>query len=192
MTSSWFSRQGNAQAEMRHTFTARDQHGRPWMVVLEKKPMSPCYVTANFTVPDPRLVPPTHVLVFPPDLPSTITIDYDRWLGEVTEAWRDRRKRRIEVERKLYGQRAGAPDSEPSEEVLDIIGPEPLDPELVRRCMKGDRVLLGLPPKPETLTPARTAKPSKKQTAAAKRTTNAPATHVALADAPEEPEPDLD
>jgi hypothetical protein len=189
MSSSWFATQGNHQAEMRHSFTARDQHGRPWMVVLEKKPMSPCYVTANFTVPDSRLVPPTHVLTFPADLPSTITIDYERWLTETTEMWRERRKRRIEVERKLYGQRAN-PDSEASEEVLDIVGPEPLDPELVRRCMNGDRELLGLAP--EATKPARTATATPKQVATARRVRNRPTTNVALADAPEPPDPELE
>lgn len=183
---SWFSEQGNKQAEMRHSFQAKDQHGRSWLVVIEKKPMSPCYVTPNFVAP---LIPPTHVLTFPADLPSQVTIDYPRWIMETEEGWRDHRKRRIEVERKLYRERAN-PDGPVSEEVRDIIGPDPLDPELVRRCAAGDREMLGLAPEADVV-PEPPARLTKSKTAKAGRQSpivNRPVPMADVAVADEEPE----
>jgi len=159
---SWFGEAGNHQAEMRHSYTARDQHGRKWLVVLEKKPMAPCYVTPMFDAP---LIPPTHVLVFPEDMPAKVTIDYAKWIDELEIAAREYRQRRLQIERAYYGVKAD-PDGPASDEVLSVIGQPPMSTELVRKCQAGDKTLLGLKMvSPER--PAPSLKGKKKQPAVA-------------------------
>lgn len=146
---SFFGTVGNTQPEMRHSATAKDQHGRKWMVVIEKKPMSPCYVTPMFTA---KIIPPTHLLSFPGDLPTQIVIDYDRWEQEVAQAENDYLDRRAELEQIAHGERADVDLTKPvTRQIARVLGKAPaVTAEQVRKMRDGDPELLGLKPRGDT------------------------------------------
>jgi hypothetical protein len=161
---SFMGTMGNSQPDRRHTSKAKDQHGRKWMVVIEKKAMSPCYVTPMFTAP-PGLVPPTHLLSFPGELPTDIVIDYDRWEREMQTAWDDYHDRRAELEQIAHGESPSQDYSKPpTRQVAKVLGKPPVvTVEQIRRMRDGDRELLGLAVKAKAPAP----KSRKRETALA-------------------------
>lgn len=140
------------QMSKRRDFNAFDQWGRMWLLQIEKATFQAAgAIEACFT--DPMNTPMKYLSV-PEGRLNTIVIDYPQWIRDLEQANREYDDRAADVAHQLYGEGFARALKRRPPELLRIIGRErPMDPEIVRKAMDGDRVLLGLEPAPAPVAP---------------------------------------
>lgn len=132
-----------SQADQRRNQNMKDQHGRSWFASIEKASGYPTgLVQPLFDAPHPRLVPPPHYLVFNPDEPGKVYIDYDRWIGEQEAACKAWDEQRIRTGHMIHGASFNPNGPTPPELVI-ILGERPLSPVPIKAMQQGNRWALG-------------------------------------------------
>ena len=139
------------QADKRRNMRLKDQHGREWFAVIEKASGAPTgLVQAMFAVPHPALIPPQKYLVFPPDEPNQVRINYREWAAELEHReleWQAERRRVMSI----------IPGGAQNPVLVDLMGPQPMSPAPVKAMEQGNRWALGFtdikPPEAEAFFP---------------------------------------
>lgn len=144
----------NDQSKQRRYERKKDQHGRLWGVNIELKSGAPTgryEFIGHIKHPqwnpkpqfvEPPLLPPQKFIRPVPGDPYSLLIDYEGWIGELRNAeeayLREARKEGIRIHGTQFD-----PDAPFTREVLDIIGPRPLDPRLALAAKQGNAWILG-------------------------------------------------
>lgn len=135
----------SGQPDKRRPQRFTDQHGRKWSGTIEIKsgvatgPISPL----DFT---PPLDVPQQFIQYDKMEPNAIKVNYAMWITALEQAKRDWQARLVSRAREIYGDQAGKFIKNPSAELLQAVGPEPLPVEPVQAAAAGNRWVLGLTP----------------------------------------------
>ena len=136
-----------SQADYRHQLNVADQHGRKWLVTIEKETMQPCAsIMPCFIVAD-EFLPPQKFLRFEDNFETgrRLFIEYSDWLRDLRESKREW-TRMLHLEgRRLYGDAYDASKA-PKFQQLENVGTPPLDEKIVRAMEDGDAQYLGVAP----------------------------------------------
>lgn len=125
------------QADKRRNQIMTDEHGRKWFAVIEKSSGYPTgLVQPLFQVADPQLIPPPKYLMFPPDEPGRILIDYVSWEADHRERQKEWDKLRIQLTNLLPGGAANPA-------IAQEMGPTPMSWKVIRAMKQGNRWALG-------------------------------------------------
>lgn len=129
------------QADQRRSFNVADQHGRIWLLSIEKETgdptgsIQPCF--------DAPIIPPQKYLKLTGELDRRLEIDYDHWIRDLQNAHRDYVARLHEAGRLLYGDAYNAERAaKPAQ--LQMVGEPPLEVATIEALAAGDVKLLGL------------------------------------------------
>lgn len=148
------------QPDHRRNQRFTDQHARAWNSSIELKTghptgvmeptwtkgltqLAPNGARVRYAVPE-YLIPPTGY-VKPGADHGQLVVDYDHWITDLKEAWKEWRSRVRSLEIKFHGDKAN-PES-PSAQTLDLAGQPPMRVELLLAMRSGNRWALGLSPK---------------------------------------------
>ena len=124
----------------------RDQHGRPYSTQVDKEtgdPAAPLTPT-NWRAPFPALYPAPKYQTFPRDSMGMMVIDYDRWLIDVSDAWKEYSQELQFWARKEYGGAAMRALEEGNPRLRELAGPPPASVEFVRAMRAGNKWALGI------------------------------------------------
>lgn len=135
----------SGQPDKRRHMRFTDQHGRKWGGIIEIKTGQPAGPIQPLDF-NPPLDVPQHFLRFDPLEPNIIEIDYAAWIRSLEDAKHKWNQRLIDRAQRLYGDQAGKYVKKPSQELLEITGPEPHPVEPVQAAAAGNRWVLGLTP----------------------------------------------
>ena len=148
------------QPDKRRNQRFTDQHGRTWNSSIEIKTghptgvmeptwtkgltqLAPNGAKVRYAVPT-YLIPPTGYVKPGPEH-GQLVVDYDHWVGDLKEGWKEWRSRIQKLEIKFHGDKANP--EHPSAQTLDLAGQPPMRLELVLAMRAGNRWALGLSPK---------------------------------------------
>lgn len=133
------------QANYRQSITYFDQHGRPWLTVIDtqtrtlgsKPSIAPCtpFMPQGWSAP---LDVPQKYLRIPEGSIGRIEIDYDQWIADAREAERDREDNIRVAAMAMYGQGSAAILKNPTPELLNYIGRGPI-PVLFVQAAKSNK-----------------------------------------------------
>lgn len=135
-----------SQADRRRTMIYRDQHGRKWSTEIDTDTMHPCVAMtpAGWRAPMPMLVPAQKYLTFTPGDFGAVTIDYDQWLIDATDANREYRDHLLETAKHHFNAGAAAAIEGRNARLLQLAGPGPAAVDFVRAMRAGNKWALGL------------------------------------------------
>lgn len=142
------------QAQRRRPQKLFDQHGRKWHTTLDIVANGPC-APINPDGWGAPLLPPQKYVKFQSEngMPS-VTIDYDFWIAELTEAHKTYDQKLYDDALLLFGEGGPKHYEERSPALLRYTGlpPQPIEP--VKAAKQGNKWVLGLTEKPDPrLTP---------------------------------------
>lgn len=130
----------------------RDPHGRLWSCQISKETQQPTtpLTPVGWKSPNPMLTPPQKYLEFG-EVQGEMAINYDRWLQDNGEAWKERDGWVMECAVKLFNVGAVRAIKDNDPELMKLAGPGPMSPEFIK-AMKANlidsragRWALGLP-----------------------------------------------
>lgn len=132
-----------AQWERRRNHTMSDQHGRKWETTLDFIANGPCgpINPKGWSAP---LSVHTKYLKFQPEDASNLLIEYDRWIEDTENAWKDYDTRLYNDAIMLFGAQGPKAYREKSPELVRHTGPSPEPVELIKAARAGNKWVLGL------------------------------------------------
>lgn len=124
----------------------RDQHGRRYGTKVDKDTGDPAapLTPMDFRAPFPALYPPAKYMTFPPDEAGLLLIDYDRWLVDVSDAWRGYEQELLFWARKEFAGGAMRAIEEGNPRLRELAGPPPASVEFVKAMKAGNKWALGI------------------------------------------------
>ena len=141
---------GKFQYEKMQTALYRDDHDREWSCQISIESMEPCtpMSPSDFRTPHPYLTPPGKYLRTSRGRLGRLSIDYDQWLTDVSEARREWDNWLRECAVSMYKGAAMAMIQAQDSDLMKMAGPAPMSPEFILAMKSGEsRWVLGQLPK---------------------------------------------
>ena len=135
------------QHETRQNYTFHDQHGRPWLAIVDtrtKPYLAPCVQPwPQFDAPilpfGTLLVPNAHQL-------GRLDINYAKWEEDATAQERTYLDTLQSIAERMFGDKAARAIAERDPALMAAVGPAPASPLFVRAAAAGNKWVLGLVP----------------------------------------------
>lgn len=137
-----------SQQDYRRAAVLRDQHGRKWGTQIESETMEPCVAMTPFgwSAPLAALVPPQKYLLTSGTEFGVITVDYDRWIIDLSDAEREYRDHLLQTARQHFGAAAMRAIDERDPKLKQLAGPPPSSSTYVKAMKAGtSKWVLGIP-----------------------------------------------
>lgn len=131
-----------SQSDRRRNHRAFDRHGRQWETTIDFiandacAPINPCFTS-------PLDIPSKYVKLDPKSI-SSLLIDYDRWIQDLEDGYKDWDQRLYDDAIMLFGAQGPRAYKERVPELTRHTGPAPLPVDLVKGARAGNKYMLGL------------------------------------------------